>query len=190
MEGNYQLTGIRETASGLTFYPDGRFDFFYSYGAIDRHGYGKWEKINDIVFLTSEYADKKGFDIVEQSGSAADPIVIALEKPDAYFASLMRAAVINGQDAVEAIADKSGTMQFAIAEAEKIMVMNDLFPDNIVTLDIAKGKNKIVIRPNHDIMLVHFNKVRCISLPDELICPIPLLNMMYGERTFIFRKGE
>lgn len=190
MEGTYHLTGIMETASGLQLYSNGQFDFYYSYGAIDRHGYGTWEKVNDVVILQSDYAQKKGFDILEQKGNADDNIVVTMDSTDAFFAQYTRAAAVNESEAVEAICDKTGEMRFSINKAEKLMLMNELFPDNIVTIDMQLGKNSIRIKPNHDLMLVHFNPVKCIALPEGLVCPIPLLSMMYGERTFMYTRNQ
>ncbi|MBK9317938.1 MAG: hypothetical protein IPM91_03240 [Bacteroidetes bacterium] len=40
--GEYYLEGVRETASGFKINPDSTFEFFFSSGALDRYGSGKW----------------------------------------------------------------------------------------------------------------------------------------------------
>ena len=40
MVGEYYLTGVMETASGFRLNADSSFDFFFSYGALDRSGKG------------------------------------------------------------------------------------------------------------------------------------------------------
>lgn len=188
MTTSYHLTGIMETASGIALHGDGRFDFYYSYGAIDRHGYGTWERVHDVIFLRSEYGDKPGFTIVEQQADAEGGFSIALQQPDPFFAQYMRAFLVQGDTTTEGQADSKGVIRFSADAADRVMVMNDLFPDNIVTLHPSPGTRRLVIAPNHDLLLVTFDNVRCVALPDGLICPIPLLNMMYGERTFLFSQ--
>ena len=42
MAGEYSLTGVMETASGIQLNKDSTFQFYFSYGALDREGQGKW----------------------------------------------------------------------------------------------------------------------------------------------------
>ena len=47
ISGDYYLTGVMETGCGIKLNPDNTFEFFYSYGALDRHGYGSWKKLSE-----------------------------------------------------------------------------------------------------------------------------------------------
>ena len=48
--GEYYLSGVMETASGFKLNPDSTFQFFFSYGALDRMGSGKWvAKANEVI---------------------------------------------------------------------------------------------------------------------------------------------
>ena len=40
--GEYYLRGVMETAAGFKLNEDSTFQFFFSYGALDRQGRGKW----------------------------------------------------------------------------------------------------------------------------------------------------
>ena len=42
--GTYLLQGVREMASGFELKADSTFEFFFSYGALDRYGKGKWKQ--------------------------------------------------------------------------------------------------------------------------------------------------
>ena len=44
--GEYYLEGVMETASGFQLSADSGFQFFYSYGALDRFGKGKWKMLD------------------------------------------------------------------------------------------------------------------------------------------------
>ena len=52
--GHYYLQGVMETGSELLLRPDGRFQWYLSYGALDLFAEGKWSEKNNIVTLTAE----------------------------------------------------------------------------------------------------------------------------------------
>ena len=49
--GLYYLQEVKETASGFKLNPNGIFQFFFTYGAIDRYGSGNWTIVDDHVVL-------------------------------------------------------------------------------------------------------------------------------------------
>ena len=51
--GMYHLQEVKETASGFKLHADGIFQFFFTYGAIDRYGSGKWTIEEDQVVMQS-----------------------------------------------------------------------------------------------------------------------------------------
>src|SRR5450432_943541 len=53
LPGEYYLQGVMETASGFLLKPDSSFQFFFSYGALDRHGSGKWAVKENKLILNS-----------------------------------------------------------------------------------------------------------------------------------------
>src|ERR1051325_4784902 len=54
MAGQYSLTGVMETASGIQLNKDSTFQFYFSYGALDRYGSGKWSVQKDNIILDSK----------------------------------------------------------------------------------------------------------------------------------------
>jgi hypothetical protein len=67
--GTYYLHGVRETASGFKLNADSTFQFFFTYGALDRYGSGKWIIENDQVILQSKPWGEKDFALIESSAS-------------------------------------------------------------------------------------------------------------------------
>jgi hypothetical protein len=51
--GMYHLQEIKGTSSGFKLNPNGVFQFFFTYGAIDRYGSGNWTVEDDHVVLQS-----------------------------------------------------------------------------------------------------------------------------------------
>lgn len=52
--GHYYLAGVMETGSELRLQPDGRFDWYISYGAVDQVASGRWGRDDDVVTLLAD----------------------------------------------------------------------------------------------------------------------------------------
>lgn len=52
--GHYYLRGVMETGSELMLHPDGRFQWYLVYGALDLFAEGRWAERDGAVILTSE----------------------------------------------------------------------------------------------------------------------------------------
>jgi hypothetical protein len=50
-----------ETASGFKINEDSSFEFYFSYGALDRYGSGKWNIKNDSIILNSKLFPRERF---------------------------------------------------------------------------------------------------------------------------------
>jgi hypothetical protein len=53
LAGEYYLRGEPETASGFKLNEDSTFEFFFSYGALDRYGKGHWQVKDDSLVFNS-----------------------------------------------------------------------------------------------------------------------------------------
>lgn len=56
--GHYYLHGVRETGSELLLKPDGRFEWYMTYGAVDQTARGTWLRKGDAVTLRAEGPDR------------------------------------------------------------------------------------------------------------------------------------
>lgn len=62
--GEYHLQGVMETASAILLKPDSTFELYFSYGAMDRQGHGKWTFQNGNVVLNSRPRPERDFALV------------------------------------------------------------------------------------------------------------------------------
>jgi len=65
LAGHYQLNGVMETGSELLMNPDGTFQWYLVYGALDLFAEGTWNADKGVVTLTAtkdEKAPPPGFD--------------------------------------------------------------------------------------------------------------------------------
>lgn len=56
--GHYYLQGVRETGSELLLRPDGRFEWYITYGAVDQTARGTWTRTGDTIELHAEGPDR------------------------------------------------------------------------------------------------------------------------------------
>lgn len=57
LAGHYYLSGIRETGSELLLRADGHFEWYISYGSVDKQAEGLWTRDGETVLLTASHAD-------------------------------------------------------------------------------------------------------------------------------------
>ncbi|MEO8112504.1 MAG: hypothetical protein ABI594_20815, partial [Ginsengibacter sp.] len=64
--GEYYVRGAGpEIASGFLLKPDSTFQFFFSYGALDREGEGKYSIHNNKVVFNSRLQPTTEFDLIK-----------------------------------------------------------------------------------------------------------------------------
>lgn len=63
--GEYYLRGVMETASGFKLNQDSTFQFFFSYGALDRYGSGTWTHTNNKIIFNSIKQHEADFAIIQ-----------------------------------------------------------------------------------------------------------------------------
>ena len=54
LAGDYHLDGVMETGSGLRLKGDGKFEWFFTYGALDLAARGAWSRQGDGIDLVVE----------------------------------------------------------------------------------------------------------------------------------------
>ena len=66
LQGHYYLQGIMETGSELLLKPDGRFQWYFSYGAMDLEAEGRWQaEAGRIVLLPETFRHPPQFPEVQ-----------------------------------------------------------------------------------------------------------------------------
>lgn len=158
--GEYYLTGIMETASGFNLYEDHSFEFYFSYGALDRHAYGTWrEGENGLVILSTNYTDQSPFTIdSEENNKETDHLVVGIPGFNkALLKETKILAVYNGKEE-EQVETGDDVFHFTFPAADKLVVTCLFYFDNPATLIPSADKNNYIqIKPNQNLLLVHFN---------------------------------
>jgi hypothetical protein len=87
--GEYYLHGVMETASGFKLNADSTFEFFFSYGALDRSGFGEWTLQNNTIILNSKPYPGKDFKLVNSDKKESSFTTVKIEESNTNLFSLV-----------------------------------------------------------------------------------------------------
>lgn len=128
-----------EMVAGFNFSPDGKFQFFYSYGAADRNATGTFEVKGDTLKLKSDKEAGKDFTITNQTKTGKG-YSLTFEHPNNYLVNNILAVFFMGDKQQEAYTDDNGKLHVDIPYCDSIYVQHRLFPD-ILTLVKSKSND-------------------------------------------------
>ena len=156
--GEYYLKGVMETASGFNLHQNNTFEFFFSYGALDRHGYGTWsEGKKGTLVLNSDYNNQMPFEILAEKKENNSGLVITLPDYNKALQSETKIVVTYKETEEEQVVSSDGAFHFIAPFADKIVITCLYYIDNPATLFPSKEKNNYIeLKPNHNLPLVHF----------------------------------
>ncbi|MEP7257128.1 MAG: hypothetical protein ABI687_02045 [Flavitalea sp.] len=178
MTGEYYLTGVMETASGFLLQPDSTFKFYYTYGALDRFGEGKWSlKENNKLELNSRPRPEKDFALITAKKIPGDFITIRIVDNNSMLLRYIDCAVGNAARSQKAIStNDEGIALFRKDDAATIGLLFRLCPDRAATFKIEDPSlNYFEFRFEPWITEVFFDKFQLDIQEEQLIGKHPLL---------------
>ncbi|MES1219755.1 MAG: hypothetical protein ABUT20_29915 [Bacteroidota bacterium] len=141
MTGEYYLRGVMETASGFKVNPDSTFEFFLSYGALDRYGSGKWTvKDNEIIFNS---AKKHGqdFELISSRKTNDNSITIKITEKNEMLQSHVYCMLKPGDDKDGMMTNKSGEAKLSFKKADSVSLIFEFVPERISTFPLTSKKH-------------------------------------------------
>lgn len=148
ISGVYYLSNVMETASGIKLNPDSTFEFFFSYGALDRTGHGKWTMHGNKIILNSYGIPERGFKLIksEKSGKQVQ-IKISDPNPASYSFVYARAGESNSSDFIQA--NEDGEILIDQHVIKTIELFFELCPESLHVYE--------PVRPDDNYFLFEFN---------------------------------
>mgnify|MGYP000863092319 FL=1 len=169
LSGEYHYRKM-ELVSGFLFTPDGKFEFYYSYGASDRNATGTYHIEGDTLKLKSDKKGEHDF-AVDKQGKKSGFITIKINSPDAYLASsVLCMCIIDGIEH-KYFADNNGLIETNITSCDKIFVQHLLFPDVFTQISKEKFDNnyfELSLLPS--LQQVSFKYIDFIIKDDVITC--------------------
>jgi hypothetical protein len=170
LQGEYYFSR-QELVAGFNFSKDGQFQFFYSYGAIDRHATGIYAVEGDKVMLYSNKEPGKDFTIVKQN-KLGKGFKIKFEAPNSYLLNHILCTYYIGGIANQAISDSNGEVILAIPICDSIYVQHGLFPDIATLLKDSNNSNtNFIVKLNPSLEQLSFKGITLkIENENEFSC--------------------
>lgn len=176
--GDYYLTGVMETGCGIKLNQDNTFEFFYSYGALDRHGYGSWKKLSETeIELNTNYENLAPFTIILEEKRTHTGTLISIPNYNKMLLDNTKIEIVSGDIKEETIADKNHFFVFKSEKSDKIIVTCLFYFDNFATLSPNDPENNYFeLAPNHNLPLVHFDHSKFKLEENALVGKLHLLD--------------
>jgi hypothetical protein len=177
----------QEMVAGCEFSPDGRFEFFYSYGAVDRTATGTYAVQGNTLTLKSDKEAGHDFTVTTQSKAGAG-YTLQFDCQDKYLVSNIHCTFFTGGEKHEAYTNSNGEIHVAFPHVDKIYAQHELFPD-VATLikDEENKNNRFTLSLNPSLAQVSFRGIDLKIMDAEtLACPpnylIPLENITFKKQ--------
>ena len=135
--GTYYLHGVMETASVLELNADSSFRFFYSYGAVDRYGSGKWSLMNHQIILNSRKRPPLDFKLLNSKTTGDTSITIQIIEKNRALLSYVSCIVNTSSGNYTADADADGIILFPKESIHSISLIFRLCPDRYSKFTLA-----------------------------------------------------
>jgi len=139
--GEYYLNGVMETASGFKLDADSSFAFFFTQGALDRYGKGKYRIINDSILFTSDITHSYDFTLVNSSKQPGKNTVIKITDPNSNILKYVFISVRSGQNLRGDFANSDGYFKYEGAHPDSIELMFEFCPEKVTIFPVSTDHN-------------------------------------------------
>ena len=174
VEGAYYLQGVMEVGSGFKFNADHSFEFFYSYGALDRVAKGTWEQHGDSLVLNNAPKPPQDFKLVQSKKTGSRQIIIQITNENTMLLSHVVAGLKCADTIYHEQSDKSGRIAFDKCAAQQLSLIHAFWPDRFSVFDASNADYfEFTIEPwIADVAFDHF----VLTVKDAVLTgPHPLL---------------
>jgi len=127
--GEYYLQGVMETASGFRLNADGTFNFFFSYGAMDREGQGHWKQKGKAIIFNSEQKSGHDYSLVQSKKQSTDGITLQIDHANSHLKKMVHAIISSGNSQERSTANEEGVIVFHTAIADTITLLFEWAPE-------------------------------------------------------------
>jgi len=176
----------QEMVAVFNFFSDSKFEFFYSYGAVNRSATGTYSITNDTLHLLSDKAPGKDFTVKAQS-KGGKGYRIQFEDANSYFLKNIRCSFFVGKEQRDEYTDDSGVIEFNLPHCDSIYAFHELFPDMASLIkDEKNDNNHFMVTLNPSLDQVSFKGIAYKVDGNKLIAVMP--NYIFPMADVIFIK--
>jgi len=183
--GVYFLKGVMETASVFELKPDSGFEFFFSQGALDRGGKGKWTvREGKLVLNSIGTRPAKDYALLSSKAIPGNTTVIKMVDRNTMILSYSDVTLKTPSGILQKSTDSHGEITFPQKNATEIGLLFRLCPDRESVFALNKDHNYFEFRLEPWIAEVFFQDFTLQIAGKGLIGKHPLLdgNTFHYER--------
>lgn len=187
IKGEYYFRKM-EMVAGFNFSDDGKFQFFYSYGAVDRTATGTFSVAGDTLKLRSDKQEGKDFTITSQNKGTSG-YHLKFNHPNKYLVkNIVCIFIVNGSQQ-EAYSDENGDVRVDLPHCDTIYAVHELFPDIPTLVKDDKNENHVfTLNLEPSLEQVSFKGIDFKILSDSEISCLP--NYLMGMPDIKFTKNN
>ena len=139
VQGEYYFRKM-EMVAGFKFSADGKFEFFYAYGVVDRSATGTFSLTGDTLKLRSDKEPGKDFNVIQQSKNG-NGYTIQFTDPNKYLVDNIHCIFVSGTEEQGKYTGPDGKITIDLPHCDKIYVEHLLFPDIVTLIKDEKNEN-------------------------------------------------
>jgi len=155
--GEYYLRGVMETASGFLLKPDSTFEFFFSYGALDRAGSGNWVMKGSKITFNSKPKPVHDFALINCKTVKDSFITIKITDNSTLLQRYVNAQLKFADTTIGGMTNENGEIKFPRREIENLSLQFKFCPEKISLFDLDKKQNYFEFRFEPWLMEYFFN---------------------------------
>ena len=144
--GEYYLRGVTEVGSGFLLKPDSTFQFFFSYGALDREGSGTWQLKDKGIILNSRKRPDHDFALISSKKMDDNFVTIRITDNNSLLLRYVYAKMEFADTVMEGMTNEKGELQFPRKEIKKLSLIFQFCPEKISVFDLDKEHNYFEFR--------------------------------------------
>ncbi len=176
LAGEYYLKGVMETASGFKLNPDSTFQFFFTYGALDRYGEGTWAVKNKSIEFNSRKPPGRDFALINSKKTDNDSLTIKIIELNNFFLSHVYCMVKSGEKSTGQVSNNEGLIRFPKQAADSLSLIFEFCPERVSVFSVSDSThNYFEFRFEPWIMELFFSDFRLNIAGQDLEGPHPLL---------------
>jgi len=134
--GEYYLRDVMEVGSGFKFNADHSFQFFFSYGAVDREAQGSWEQHGDSIILNNAKKPPLDFKLVQSKKTGNGHITIQIKDPNKNLLRHVFAQLACADSTYQAESNEQGVIVFDKCKAQQLSLIHEFWPDRFSVFTI------------------------------------------------------
>jgi hypothetical protein len=137
LQGEYYLRGVMETASGFKLNRDSTFEFFYSYGALDRNGSGTWKQVGNTVIFNSLPQPPHDFALVRSEKVPGNLSTFRIVDNNEMLLRYVDVIFENGKAVVKKTTDSKGLIEIPKQPIDSLALLFTLCPDRYSVFPVS-----------------------------------------------------